>query len=301
MDGLVATSVNGITPYSTSVKIYNGVLSVRLAPSTTAASAGFYLAVYTSSDGRTSWVETWQVGPSSAPLTVSQVKTTTPASSTSSSATLGIGQVTGLSSYLNAISSSLNTVTSTIGGFNSTVGSLSNTVSNLQSTVNNLATNPPTSSSATFVDSEIPGGSIDGVNSTFTLVNAPSPASSLMLTRNGILLLAGQDYSLSSSTLTFLNGARPVSGDALLASYRMGSTGATNFVDAETPRGSVDGNNLVFTLSAAPTGLSLRLFKNGFLLLLGTDYTLSGSTVTFSNLTSTPSIGDSLLAYYRKS
>src|SRR5262245_26122168 len=36
-----------------------------------------------------------------------------------------------------------------------------------------------------FVDGESPAGVIDGVNSVFTLANAPNPAASLQLFRNG--------------------------------------------------------------------------------------------------------------------
>lgn len=296
-------SSTGTAPYSTSTKIYNGVLSIRLAPSTSAVPAAFYLAVYTSSDGRSSWVETWQVGPSTAALTLSQVRTTAGSTTTTggSTATIAIGQVTGLSAYLNAISSSLNTVNSTVGGFNSTIGGLSNTVSNLSSTVNYLATNAASSAStASFIDGETPGGSVGGNNAVFTLANIPSPASSLLLTSNGILL-SSQDYSLSGSTVTFFSLTRPQTGDSLLASYRLGTTGQSSFVDAAVPNGAIDGHNLNFTLASAPAGSSLKLFKNGFLLFANVDYTLSGSTITFANLTSTPTIGDTLLAYYRTS
>lgn len=299
--GSSSASINGAAPYSTSTKIYNGVLSVRLAPSTSASSGGFYLAVYTSSDGRSSWVETWQVGPSTAALTLNQVRSAISNTPTGGGvATLGIGQVSGLSSYLNAISSSLNTMTSTVGGFNSTVGGLTNTVSNLQTTVNNLVTNSTNNAiTASFIDGEVPQGTIDGSNSVFTLANVPAPTSSLLLSRNGILLSAGQDYSISAATVTFMNNARPQTGDTLLASYRLGTVGQSSFVDAQTPGGQMDGNNLVFTLTSAPTGSSLKLFKNGFLLLNNVDYSLSGLTIRFSNTTSTPTIGDTLLAYYR--
>lgn len=300
--GSSGASLSGAAPYSTSVKIYNGVLSVRVAPSTAAVPPGFYLAVYTSSDGRTSWVETWQVGPSASPLTVSQVRSNVSSTTTTSNGTtLAIGQVTGLSSYLNAISSSLSTMTSTVGGFNSTVGSLSNTVSNLQSTVNNLVTNSTLSPAATFVDGETPGGLIDGNNAVFTLANIPTPASSLLLSRNGILLRASQDYSLSGTTITFLSVARPQIGDTMLASYRLGTAGQSGFVDAAVPSGTINGTNLVFGLAATPVASSLKLFKNGFLLVNTVDYTLSGSTITFSNLVSTPTVGDSLVAYFRTS
>ncbi len=298
-----SASANGAAPYSTSVKIYNGVLSIRVVPSTTASPAAFYLAVYTSGDGRTSWVETWQVGPSAAPLNLSQVRSTVPnAVAAPTSATLGIGQVTGLGSYLNAVSNSLNTVTTTIGSFNTTVGSISNTVSNLQTTVNTLVANAGSGTNGTtFVDSEIPQGPINSSNTTFTLAHIPAPVSSLLLSRNGILLSSGSDFALSGATVTFFNNALPQTGDSLLASYRLGNAGQTGFVDAERPLGTVDGSNLNFSLAAPPaSSSSLRLYKNGFLLAIGVDYNLSGSSITFLNLTSTPAAGDTLLAYYRR-
>ena len=300
--GTSSASANGAAPYSTSVKIYNGVLSISVAPSTNASPAAFYLAVFTSGDGRTSWVETWQVGPSASPLNLSQVRSTVPNTTAApTSTTLSIGQVTGLSSYLNALSNSVNTITSTVGKFNATLGSVSNTVSNLQSTVTSLASNAQSGTSgATFVDGEIPGGTINSSNATFTLANIPAPVSSLLLSNNGILLTSGSDFTVSGSTVTFFSNALPQIGDSLAASYRLGSTGQTSFVDAERPMGTVNGSNLNFSLAAAPSSSNaLRLYKNGFLLVIGVDYSLSGSNITFLNLTSAPAMGDTLLAYYR--
>lgn len=71
-----------------------------------------------------------------------------------------------------------------------------------------------------FADAEVPGGTIDGTNVTFTLENAPDPAASLQLFLNGELLDQGDDYTLSGATITF-TGADPPSGDdQLLAWYR---------------------------------------------------------------------------------
>jgi hypothetical protein len=73
---------------------------------------------------------------------------------------------------------------------------------------------------AKFVDSEVPGGTIDGTNVTFTLAQAPSPALSLRLYKNGILLTQNNDYSLNGKTIVLNTGAMPSPGDALLAAYR---------------------------------------------------------------------------------
>ena len=72
----------------------------------------------------------------------------------------------------------------------------------------------------TFADAETPGGVLDGVNTTFTLANAPS-GTSLMLFRNGIYQTTGYDYTLTGSTIQFATGAVPQPGDTLTASYRV--------------------------------------------------------------------------------
>lgn len=63
----------------------------------------------------------------------------------------------------------------------------------------------------------------------------------------------------------------------------------------ETPAGTVDGVNAVFTLSQAPKGSShIQVFLNG---LKDTDYTLNipAKTVTFNTA---PALGQQVRAYY---
>jgi hypothetical protein len=78
------------------------------------------------------------------------------------------------------------------------------------------------SSSATinFADEEVPSGSINGSNVTFTLAHAPNPAGSLKLYLNGQRIKAGgTDYSLSGSTITMVTA--PGTGESgLIADYR---------------------------------------------------------------------------------
>lgn len=295
-------------PYSTSAKIYNGALSVALVPSVNASSPAFYLATFNSKDGRLSWVETWQVGVSSAPLTLSQVRSNvanTGSSSGSGTSAISIGQVTGLSSYLNALSNSLNTITATVGGFNSTASGLSSSVANLTNIVNSLASAPSSTSTSSsnmpnFFDGEVPQGAINGTNAAFSLTNAPNPVVSLSLFRNGVLQKAGIDFSLSGSTITFFAASIPQSGDLVQASYRTGTSGQSSFVDNQIPSGTIDGVNLTFNLASVPNpASSLRLYRNGIMLMRGMDYTLSGSTITFLNTSTTPGSGDSLVSFYR--
>lgn len=73
----------------------------------------------------------------------------------------------------------------------------------------------------TFVDGETPVGLVNGTNRVFTLANAPVPAASLVLYRNGIKQRVGSDFDLAGATITFRAGlAVPLTGDPLEASYR---------------------------------------------------------------------------------
>lgn len=125
-----------------------------------------------------------------------------------------MSDVTGLSAALSQINTSLASLTTTVGNLNATLTRLSATVDTLSGTVSSLVPVP------TFVDFETPVGLINGSNAVFLLNAAPSPASSLVLIRNGLQLSSGGDYSLSGSTVQFSVGAIPQSGDLLIARYR---------------------------------------------------------------------------------
>lgn len=74
--------------------------------------------------------------------------------------------------------------------------------------------------SGTWANEEGPAGQINGINVTFTLAHAPSPATSLRLVYNGMTLRsgAGNDFTLSGLTITFLYA--PTSGSNLIAWYQ---------------------------------------------------------------------------------
>jgi hypothetical protein len=83
-------------------------------------------------------------------------------------------------------------------------------------------------SSGSFIDGETPSGSVNGSNVTFVLASIPNPATSLALYLNGVLQSVGTDFTLSSATITFINGVIPQTGDILRASYRTGPIGNTS-------------------------------------------------------------------------
>ncbi len=89
---------------------------------------------------------------------------------------------------------------------NSSITQINNSLANLLSIVQ--------------VHGEIPAGTINGSNAKFTVQNLPSPSTSVALYKNGVRQHAGIDYSLSGSTITFMTGSIPVTGDSLLVDYQ---------------------------------------------------------------------------------
>jgi hypothetical protein len=79
-----------------------------------------------------------------------------------------------------------------------------------------------------------------------------------------------------------------------------GALTAANFVDNETPAGTIDGVNAAFTLASAPVAGTVHLYKNGIRQKFGAgnDATISGATITFE-AGNIPMLGDSLLSDYR--
>lgn len=76
-------------------------------------------------------------------------------------------------------------------------------------------------------------------------------------------------------------------------------TDGTYFVENETPSGTINGSNTVFTLAGTPNpAASLELKTGIYLANSGVDYTLSGNTITF---VTAPDPGTVMRASYRVS
>jgi hypothetical protein len=218
---------------STTVKVTNGNLQVELVPTTTSTPASSYTVTY-NSDGRNQFQETWVVPPSTQPLHLSDVRADAGTSTSTGTNTGGTvsgnditlpipeSDVTGLVNDLAArpvegpgYAPGAVAVVNSAGQIESVTGATSDCV-------HVDGSSGPCGSAQTFVDQETPSGTMDGTNTTFTLSQAPSPASSLAVYLNGILQDAGQDFTLSGSSIQFVAAATPQPGDTLLASYRVG-------------------------------------------------------------------------------
>lgn len=92
---------------------------------------------------------------------------------------------------------------------------------------------------------------------------------------------------------------RTVNGqNALLSAYTLKPIQPN--VDWLIPSGSIDGSNATFSLPSAPNPpKSLLLIRNGLVMTDGLDFSLSGSTITFSP-GAIPQRRDSLAAHYRQ-
>jgi hypothetical protein len=78
----------------------------------------------------------------------------------------------------------------------------------------------PQTPAATALTQETPAGTLDGVNTVFTLSAAPNPAASLLLFLNGDKQLAGTDFTMAGTTITYT--VAPVAADWHAAYYLTG-------------------------------------------------------------------------------
>jgi hypothetical protein len=104
-----------------------------------------------------------------------------------------------------------------------------------------------------YQPNETPSGTVNGVNTIFTLQNIPNPASTLQLYWNGVLQTQGIDYTLSGLTITFF--VAPPTG-SLVAYYWWGGVVA-QLPPAAPPTGGHFTNTLQSVLNFASTHVEL--------------------------------------------
>src|ERR1051326_1805459 len=223
-NSFLAGDTSNIATSNITLPIVNGTLLVRLAPTTTASPGAQYSVTY-NSRGINQYVETWAVPPSTTALHVRDVRIApgTVVGPPPVITSVQIGDVVGLTSEL--ASRPMKGVGFAIGrtAVINQAGQIDGAVGNLGDCLHvdgSSGTCGGGGSGDNFADAEVPAGAINGVNTQFTLVSAPSPAGSLELYRNGLLMRQGADYQISANTITFFLASVPVTGDLLVASYR---------------------------------------------------------------------------------
>jgi len=79
--------------------------------------------------------------------------------------------------------------------------------------------------------------------------------------------------------------------------FRIIGASGTATIDGEVPSGTIDDVNDDFVLANTPLTGSVKVYQNGIRLKITTDYTISGTTITF---VTAPTTGDTILCDYRR-
>ena len=232
-----AVNIGTIVQQSKIVAVVNGNLQVQLAPNATATPPANVYTVRYQSGGSQQFSEAWSVPVSVRPLALSSVRISPQSNSggANNNQTGGTGsnQTTFPESAIVGLQADLaqRPLKGVAFGTNSVAivddsGNLATAVGDPGECVLVDGTaaqcNPPT-----FSDAETPGGAVDGTNNQLTLAGVPLGLS-LLLFRNGLYLTPNLDYTLSGSTITFVPGAVPQSGDTLTANYRVDTLASTD-------------------------------------------------------------------------
>ena len=226
----LAGDTSNIATANLTAPIVNGVLSVKLVPTTTASAGAQYNVTY-SSGGVNQFTEVWAVPPSGPKLRVRDVRVSSgtvigPAPST---APIQIGDVTGLANALAVrptegagYSLGRSAIINSSGQIDAASGNLGDCmhVDGSSGACGTAGSGGSGGILPLYSDAEAPAGTLNGINTVFTLLFAPSPVNSLILFRNGLLQTHGFDFSLAGNVITFLAGSIPQAGDELSASYR---------------------------------------------------------------------------------
>lgn len=116
-----------------------------------------------------------------------------------------------------------------------------------------------TSVGGTVVRQETPAGPVNGVNDSFgPLTYTPATADSVIVFVDGIARVYGTEFTVTGSSITFLPGFIPVSGQSVYAAYATGGapasppvvSGTFNMVDHEVTPAEETAKK--FTLSVTP-------------------------------------------------
>jgi len=114
-----------------------------------------------------------------------------------------------------------------------------------------------------LVTDELLDGNVDGFNVGFTTA---IPFTAIQVYKNGVAMHLGDDFTISGDK-SILFVTAPKSGSKITATYIAGSSvminGSSSQVFDETPSGTVDGTNKVFTTAKPYVPGSLQVFING--------------------------------------
>ena len=117
----------------------------------------------------------------------------------------------------------------------------------------------------------------DGTTTAFTLSTTPASINQTVVNYNGIFQLRTSAYTLTGPTITFSEA--PANGSKIEVTTTMGATSGAGAFVTRTYTGT--GAQTTFTVTYGTTVSSVLVTENGLLQTPTTDYTISGSTLTF--------------------
>jgi hypothetical protein len=118
----------------------------------------------------------------------------------------------------------------------------------------------------------------DGTTTAYTLSVTPTSINQTIVNYNGIFQLRTSAYTLSGATLTFTEA--PLNGSKIEITTTLGAmSGAGAFV---TRSYTGTGSQTAYTVTSGCTVNSVIVTENGLVQTPTTDYTISGSTLTFA-------------------
>ncbi len=265
-----AGDTSNIATANLTLPVVNGVLKVRLVPTTTATAGAQYNVTYDNTQGTALFHEAWAVPPSNATLRVRDVRISTGSivgPGTLSSSPIQIGDVVGLTNALSLLPTEGVGYAPNRAAIINAAGMLEGAVGNPADCVRVDGSSGACSGGGApnyiYSDNETPGGFVDGANTSFTLLNIPSPVSSLYVYRNGLLQTSGIDYTQTGTSLTFFAGATPQTGDMLTATYRYADP--TNPFSSFTSPQVICSSNGTSTSSTTATTLGTCTIPGGLL------------------------------------
>ena len=133
-------------------------------------------------------------------------------------------------------------------------------------------------------------GTFTGDGSTTTItIDSGRTVNDVLVNVNGFLLTPTDDYTISGTTLTFTTA--PASSAEIVVRY-LPLTGTATYTN-DTATG--DGSTVAFTIDSGHTVTDVLVSVNGFLFIPTTDYTISGTTLTF---TTAPASGAEISVRY---
>ena len=142
-------------------------------------------------------------------------------------------------------------------------------------------------------------GTINGTNKVFTTASA---FTSIQVYKNGVAMHKTDDFTVTGyNQITFVTA--PATGANLIATYITGSqimiNGSNSLISDETPTGTVNGTNKVFTTLRPYIANSLQVFINGIRQKSTTHFVETNPSLGTFTMDDAPLTGDNIMVSYQ--